>query len=110
MPKHEILFERVQWTSNRNAKRLRMQPTLRPELDSQTHTELHRNCPLVPLLGTYALDMVSDRFTPGRDVTQSVNSLLMAIDSIEHSKLHPVQKELAQLALFAIELQIEYVR
>ena len=110
MEPHHVLFERLEWSKRYEAKRLRNNHLLIPPIDGDVHCELHKDCPPVPLLGSMAIMMVSDHFEPGHDHMSSINNLLHAIDSIEHSKLHPVTKQLAQLALFAVELQLPYIR
>jgi len=104
---HHILHNRLEWSLRPESKRLRETPSLIPRLDRETHDEIHRTCPPVPLLGYYALMRVNKLFEPSRNTLESIDSLLDAIDEANHHpKAHPLERQLGDAAMWAIELQI----
>lgn len=108
---HHIFNTKGQWTSSAEAASLRNQPSLIPKIDREVHNELHANCPAVPLLGYHALMRVNKEFYPQRNTLDSIDDLLLAINSAaKHEKAHHIERSLAQLAAHAIELQIPFIR
>jgi len=108
--RHHLLFSRQEWTLRPDAERLRETRTLVPVLDRSLHNEIHATCPPVPLLGYYALRLVATRFEEGNNTLQSMDNLMSAIDvSSRHPRAHQIERDLAQLAIQAIDLQRDYV-
>ena len=106
-----MLFPRQEHTLRPDAKKLRETPSLIPRLERELHNELHRNCPVVPALGYYALQRVMREFYPARDTLTSVENYIEAVDIASmYPKTHPIERDLALLHIEAIELQIPYVR
>lgn len=92
------------------ATKLRGIPSLIPTIDREVHEELHRECPPVPLLGAHALRGVLNRFTPTNDVLRDMDGLMSAIEqSTRDYRFHPIERELAGLAIEAIDLQRPYI-
>lgn len=108
---HHILFERTMWESRADATKLRQNHTLIPTLEIPLHDELHDNCPVVPLLGSRALLAIRNDFRPGRNTMESIDRLLMAIErSTKLPNLHQIEKQMAQLAIMAIEAERFYIK
>lgn len=104
--RHHLLHTRSDWTSNPTAKRLRDTPQLVPRIDRELHNEIHRQAPAVPLLGYYALVRVRRDFEPAGKAWESVESLMSIIeDASHHPKSHPIEGQLAMLAVQALDIQ-----
>lgn len=107
---HHILFNRQEWTLRQDSERLRETKSLKPLMDRQVHNELHRNCPPVPALGHIALFRVARDFQPSNDTFESMDSLMLSIESAARSpKAHLIERELAALTVRAIDLQRPYI-
>lgn len=103
---HHILHNKQEWTLRPDAKKLRETPTLVPRLDRVTHNEIHRYAPAVPLLGYHALQRTLSFFEEGDTTIQSVENLMRAIEhAANHPKAHIIEKHVAELAIWAIDLQ-----
>ena len=108
--RHHILHYRQEWRLRDDATAIREHPSLVPVLDRETHNEIHRHCPPVPLLGYHALRRVRALWVPHKDTIESVDSLLWAIDETNrHPRAHPIERSLGELAMQAIELQKPYI-
>lgn len=109
--RHHILFDRHSWCSRQEARYLRGQPLLIPHIDEYIHTELHNNCPIVPLLGYHALIKVASCFEKGSNTLQTLDKLLCCIDDVAgHYKTHYIERDLADLTIESIKLQIPYLK
>jgi len=109
--RHHLLFERTAWESRTDATKLRQQNTLIPILERSLHDELHDNCPVVPLLGSRALLAIRNDFRPGNNTMDSIERLLMAIErSTRLPDLHTIERQMAQLAIQAIEIESYYIK
>ena len=108
---HHILHHKQVWSLRPQARQLRETPSLIPRIDRDTHEAIHASCPPIPLLGYQALSRTLSRFDPTQDTLQTMGRLQSAIEySVRHPKAHPIEKELAQLAIMAIDLQKPYLR
>lgn len=105
--KHHILFNRQEWTLRPQAERLRETSELVPSIDVDLHNYIHRNSTAIPLLGHHALDYVSNSFKPvDGDTLASLDSLMETIESSgTHWRAHPIEQELGELAVRALEIQ-----
>src|SRR4051812_45788791 len=104
--KHHVLHHRQEWTLRPEAERLRETRTLMPSIERSVHNEIHATCPPIPLLGYHALRMVNSRFEEGRTTIESMDNLMFAIEtSARHPRAHPLELDLADLAIHAIDLQ-----
>ena len=107
---HHILHNRQEWELRPNAKRLRQTPSLIARLERPLHDEIHRECPPVPLLGHYALERTVRLFEAGSTTLESMDNLMLAIEqSSQHPKAHDIEKHLAELAVWAIDLQRPFI-
>lgn len=108
---HHILNPRQEWSLRPEGRRLRNNHLLIPELDVDVHKELHENCPTVPLLGLYALRAINCEPWEGKDTLTSVDNLLVVIhEMLKRPRFHPVDRELGELAIHAIDLQKPYIK
>lgn len=82
-----------------------------PDIWQEVHTELHNACPPVPLLGYHALNRTVKLWYPHKQPVDSMMSLMDAIhDASEHPAAHPIERDLAHLAINAIQLQIPFIK
>ena len=80
-------------------------------MEREVHEELHKNTPGVPLLGYRALQLVNREFIPSDTVLRSIDNLMKAFEiASRHPRAHPIDRDLAMLAVEAVELQRSYVR
>lgn len=108
---HHVLHYKKEWTLRDQAKDIRNYPSLIPTIPRQVHEEIHRNVPPVPLLGYHALMRVQRDWVRDRDTMQSIDNLLIAIEGASrHERAHPIERELALLAMEAIDLQRPYLK
>jgi len=108
--KDHLLWTESHWSSTPDAQALRTTPSLIVELDRDDHEEKHRTVPPVPLLGHYAIRRTLNVYEPGRNPVESLDNLLSAIEqSANHPKAHIIEKHLAELAIWALDLQHPFV-
>jgi hypothetical protein len=110
--RHHILHHRVEWTLRSNAERLRESPPLVPSIPREVHNEIHANCPPVPLLGHHALLRTVASYQPlWGDTMGSMDNLMFAMEQAQqHPRAHPIERDLADLAIQAVDLQRPYIR
>ena len=109
--RHHILHNRQEWSLRDEALKLRETPSIVPRISREDHNTIHSNCPAVPLLGFNALQRVLKIWEPDVDTLKSVDGLMSAIEQAgRHEKAHPIETELAQLAVNAIDLQRPFLR
>lgn len=108
--RHHILNPRLEWSLRPAARRLRGMPALIPRIDREAHEALHEHCPPVPLLGVYALMGTLERFEPTGYVPDDMDLLMQSIEkATRHRKVFALERDLAGLAIEAIELQRPYI-
>lgn len=109
--RHHIMTTRSDWQSNPNAKRVRNTHELIPLMDIEVHEELTKNCPVVPLLGYKALQLVVAEFRPTGETLSTLDKLLMAINEVcSNPNIHYLERQLGQLAMDSLEIQIPYLK
>lgn len=107
---HHILHNKQEWLLRPDARSLRETPTLIPRIERDAHVEIHQNCPPVPLLGYYALQRTLSMFEEGDTTIQSMDNLMKAIEhAANHPKAHIIEKHLAELAIWSIDLQRPFI-
>lgn len=110
LERHHILFNKRAWTSYREAETLREERSLIVPLEHDAHKELHKNVPIVPLLGYYGLVAVRNNFEAGSDPLESIDNLQLVIEKAKkHPRAHSIEKSLAELAIEALELQKQFI-
>lgn len=109
--RHHILHERKEWSLRPQARSIRETPTLVPTIPRTIHNEIHRECPAIPLLGYYSLARVYSDFVPGDDTFSSMDNLMLSIDKAARAeRAHPIERELAELVIEAIDLQRPFLK
>lgn len=79
-------------------------------MERELHQELHLFCPAVVNLGHHALEKTLSVFQPTGNTLVTMDRLMSSIEqSTRHYKVHPIERELASLAIEAIEMQRSYV-
>lgn len=108
---HHIVNNRLEWSLRPEAKQLRETPSLIPRLERPLHEQIHRDTPAVPLLGYHTLRRTLNTFEPTNDTLETMSNLMLSIeDASLHTKAHYVERELAMLAVYAIDLQRPYIK
>lgn len=107
---HHILHDRVSWTSRPEAKALREDRSLIVKLDRSEHNEIHRHTVAVPLLGYRALVRTRREYEAGNTPLESIENLMAAIEVAQkHPRAHPIERELAGLAIWSLDLVRPFV-
>ena len=107
---HHIVHTAKEWELRPEARRIRQTPTLIVPIERSLHEEIHHNCPAVPLLGYHALLAVNSSFEEGNTALESMDNLMLAIEKAgNHPKAHLIEKKLAELAVWAIDLQRPFI-
>lgn len=108
---HHIVSNRQLYSVYQEGIALREHPSLRlREMPWDDHSELHANTPLVPFMGYHALCRTLKYYEPGDNLLGSMENLMTAIeDATKHPRAHPVEKDLAMLAVHAVDLQRPYI-
>lgn len=104
--KHHILFPRRIHEVYSQSKAIREVTSLVPRIDRELHEDIHRHVPLIPFIGTYALQRTFNSFHPTGKTLEDIGRLSMCIeDSVDHPKAHDTEKRLAQIAVEGLEIQ-----
>lgn len=105
--RHHILNTRNHWTATKESRILRNSYVYK--LDRSIHEDIHQYCPPVPLLGYHALTSVLGNVRPNGDPVRDLDELSSAIElSTKHHKVHPIEKQLGDIAIQAIRLQVPF--
>lgn len=108
---HHVMFDKKSWESRTESKHLRYNHSLIIPIDRQVHNELHRDIPIVPLLGYHALKQVNKLYEPEGDPLKDIDKLMLSIEeSSHHPRSHAIETHLAELAIWAIDLQRPYIK
>lgn len=109
---HHGLHTRATYDSQESTKRLRANPWLIMPLDEQTHRELHREIPTIPLLSPQMGMLVLREFEPVQgNYVASMYALMGTIgEAIKHPRAKPIEKAIGELTIDALELQIPYMQ
>lgn len=107
---HHILHSRQEWELRPEACRLRRNHTLIARMEVDAHKELHANCPAVPPLGFFVLMKTVRLFEPVRNTITSVENLQSAIEQAARMpRTHPIERDMSELTVEALELQKPYL-
>lgn len=103
---HHLLHNKQEWSLRPDAKTLREHPSLIFPITRAEHNEIHKHYPAVPLLGYYALQRTLAMYEPGDTPVESIDNLMKSMEhAANHPKAHIIEKHLAELAIWAIDLQ-----
>lgn len=105
-----LLSTARQWNGEPLGRRLRQNPSLIFDVDREIHELKHRECPPVPLLGHHALLGTLNRYNATYDPTKDIDGLCLAIDrATKGDRFHQIERDLAGLAIEAIQVQKPYI-
>lgn len=109
--RHHVLFDSNAWSQRIESVYLRSTESLVPRMERSLHNELHKECPIVPVLGFHALQRVIRTFQPLGETLEDIDLLQMSIDkATRHPKTHPLERSLAQLTIHSIDLQKPFLQ
>lgn len=108
--RHHLLFNGRAWSAYGEGRSLRETPSLIIPMEHEAHQELHKNIPIVPMLGYYGLASTRKFFEPEYD-GRDIDRLQQAIEKSKgHPRSHMLERSLADLAIHAIDLQKPYFK
>lgn len=109
--RHHPINNELEWTLRPEAKYIREHPTLIFPMEVPLHNHLHDVCPAVPLLGVHALKFIVRDWEPDTDKLLSLENLQTSIEAAgNHPRAHPIERQLGDLAIHAIDLQKPFLR
>lgn len=104
--KHHIVHTEAHWAASTLGKAIRNDPSLIAKTRRENHEELHRAVPAVPLINYYTMQRTLKYYEPQDNPLESAEALMTAIEqAANHPKAHIIEKHLAELAVWAIDLQ-----
>lgn len=108
--RHHIINPRAEWTLRPAGREIRNTQSLIPRIDREIHEAIHDECPPVPLLCYNALKLTVQKFEPVHNTLKDMDNLMSAIEqATRHPRTHPIERDLAGLAIEAIDLQRPYI-
>lgn len=109
---HHGLYTKSTWESQSSTKMLRNNQWLIMPLDEQVHRALQDEIPVVPVLGHNTAQKVLRDFEPvAGNYIASMFALMGTINEAgKHPRARPIERELGQLTINALELQIPYIQ
>lgn len=109
--RHHINHGRLEHELRPESRMIRETPSLVPLMDRGIHTELHKHCPTVPVLGYHALMLVARDYNPTDDTFESIDNLMLAIESAaKHPRAHELERRMADIVVESLELQRPFIR
>lgn len=109
---HHVIYTAREWNLRPEGKSIRdTKGLIVGNIYRDDHEEIHKNCPAIPLLGHQALLRVRRTFVEGNSTLQSMENLMRSISEAgRQTRAHPIETQLADLAVQAIDLQRPYVK
>lgn len=110
--RHHVLFSRRQHSIDPNNRYLRNNSGLIVPMEIDAHTELHKNCPLVPPLPEHLAQFVLSQIKPRRgDYLGNMDKFLLATErAMKRPRTHIIEKEMARVTLHAVEIQKPFIQ
>ena len=109
--RHHILFCRRSFEADMANHYLRNKVGLIVLMDVGIHRELHQDLPEVPPLGRYLASLVRNELKYDPNPLRAVDTFQRAVDTqMEHPRVHRLEREMAELTLAHIDLQLPYIR
>lgn len=109
--RHHILYERNTWDSTPQTKRLRQIPSLIVPMHAEVEDALHRNISHIPPLDRHTASHTLQAFKSESTHLKSIYRLMEAIEiATEHPRATYLEKRLGELTVYAISLQIPFIR
>lgn len=101
----------LMWTAENHHDFLRAEHDFQPQMYIPAHNEVHNNTNSVPEFSKGILQIVRAEFRPTGDTLKSLDEVLICIDHASKAEhIHPIDRQLAQMSIYALESQIPYLR
>lgn len=109
---HHVLFTRAAWSSSDVGKDLRQNRWLIPPITVESHQELHKAIEMVPVMDPITMARVRRSYEPmpGQFLESMVRLVMATDEAINHPKASEFQKQLGELAIYAVELQMPIIK
>lgn len=99
------------WIAKNHQDWTRKESDFLPQMYIPAHNALHAETPSVPELSREILRIVRADFTPTGNTLDSLDEVLCLIDHASTmEQIHPIDRQLAQLSIHALEMQKYYLR
>ena len=109
--RHHILHTGMEWNLRPETRALRETPQLVPVIDRHVHNEIHRISPAVPLLSYYVMKRTVSLFEPQATTIDTLDNLMLSIEeAARHRKAHRLERDLADVAIGALDIQRAILR
>ena len=104
-------YHHLFWIGKNHKHWMRDQHDFQPQMYIPAHNALHKECPSVPEISTEILRIVRADFEPKHNTLDSLDELLCLIShAATMEQVHPIDRQLAQLSIHALERQRYYLR
>ena len=111
MKAHHILYTGAAYDSHFATRKLRSMPEHIVPMDEEIEGVLHKNIPVIPLLGHHAAMYVLKNYDPHPNVLRTMPRLMTSIEeSVRIHQAKPIERELALLTVHALELQLPFIK
>ena len=108
---HHLLYTGKAWESHFATRYLRELPEHIIPMDEEIEATLHRNVPVIPLLGHHAAMHVRKNYEPHQNPLKTIVKLMFAIEeAVKVPQAKVIERELGLLTVHALELQFPYVK
>lgn len=99
------------WVGSNHRDWTRQEHDFLPQMYIPAHNALHAECPSVPELSREVLRIVRADFRPTGNTLDSLDEVICLIDHASTmEQVHPIDRQLAQMAIHALEMQKFYLR
>lgn len=108
---HHTLFCGSPWESMPQTRKLRRLPSLIVPMDKQVEEALHQEISTIPVLDHFTAVHTYNNYEASNTYIGSIHNLMRAIEiGSNHRKSTRLEKQLAQLTIYALELQVPFIR
>jgi len=108
---HHLLYEKAVWEATIPTRKLRQMGSLILPMNIDIEEELHRQITTVPLLDRHTAAHTLREYVPTSYYLRNVTGLMTAIEAgARHRRTTMLQRNLAELTVHAIELQLPFIR
>jgi len=111
MKAHHLLYTGRAWESHFATRTLREMPEHIVCMDEQVEDALHKEVPIIPLLGHHAAMYTRRIYQPHENPLKTLPKLMTAIEaSVRVPQAKTIEREQALLTVHALELQLPFIR
>lgn len=110
--RHHVLFPRTIHESTHIGNELRSKSILIPRMDEDIHAELHDEISFVPMLNHYMGSRILKLMNQTRahsPINGMKNYMLAVENSMEHSKVNELDRQLGRVVIESVGAQIPFV-